>query len=48
MPSLIVVNNFNNTIIPEPLHNKLKMELNREKSYKVRAPNVYCGKNLNK
>ena len=42
------INNFNNTITPESQYNKLKMELDREKSYKVRAPNVYRGKNLDK
>ena len=48
IPGLIDINNFDNTIIPEPWYNKLKMELDRKKSYKVRAPNIYRGKNLDK
>ena len=48
MPSLIDIDNFNDTIIPESQYNKLKMELDREKSYKVRAPDIYHGKNLDK
>ena len=47
MPSLIDIDNFNDTIIPESQYNKLKMELDREKSYKVRALDIYRGKNLN-
>ena len=42
------INNFDNIITPEPRRDKLKMELNREKSYKVRAPDIYHGKNLDK
>ena len=40
------INDFDNTITPEPWRNKLKMELDREKFYKVRASNIYYGKNL--
>lgn len=46
VPSPMDVDNFDDTIVPEPRRDKLKMELDREKSYKVRALNVYRGKNL--
>ena len=42
------INNFDNTITPEPQRDKLKMEFDREKSYKIRAPDMYRGKNLDK
>ncbi len=45
MPTLI---DINNTIILELLRNKLKIELNKEKSYKVQALNIYYKKNLDK
>ena len=48
IPGPMDINDFDNTIIPEPRYNKLKMELDREKSYKVRAPDIYRGKNLDK
>jgi hypothetical protein len=46
MLNLIDVDNFDDTITLKPRHDKLKMELNREKSYKVQALNVYREKNL--
>jgi hypothetical protein len=48
IPGLMDINNFDNTIIPESRYNELKMELDREKSYKIRAPDIYYGKNLDK
>ena len=48
MPGPMDINDFDDTIIPEPRRDKLKMELDREKSYKVRAPDIYHGKNLDK
>jgi hypothetical protein len=35
MLSLMNVDNFNDIITLKPWHNKLKMELDKEKSYKV-------------
>jgi hypothetical protein len=46
MPGPMDVNDFDDTIALEPRRDELKMELDREKSYKVRAPDVYRGKNL--
>ena len=37
---------FEDTILPEPRREELKMELDREKSYKTRTPDVYRGKSL--
>jgi len=48
IPGPIDIDDFDNTIIPEPRCDKLKMELDREKSYKVRTPNIYYRKNLDK
>ena len=48
VPGPMDVNDFDNTIVPEPWCNELKMELDREKSYKVRASDIYHGKNLDK
>ena len=42
------INDFDNTITPESRRDELKMELNKEKSYKVRTLNIYRGKNLDK
>ena len=46
VPGPMDVDDFDDTIAPEPRRDELKMELDREKSYKVRAPDVYRGKNL--
>jgi hypothetical protein len=48
MPSPMDVDNFDDTIAPKPWRDELKMELNKEKSYKVQALDVYRGKNLDK
>jgi len=48
VPSPMDIDNFDNTIVLEPWCDELKMELDREKFYKVRAPDVYRGKNLDK
>lgn len=46
VPGPMDVDDFDDTIVPELPRDELKMELDREKSYKVRAPAVYRGKNL--
>ena len=46
--NLININDFDNIITLKPWYDELKMELDKEKSYKVRALDIYRKKNLNK